>query len=191
MRALLVVMVLVALVLVSSGAAVPLAHSRFERASADHYAITASGVGGFAVRGATYAKAVRYFAGSGLRLTPSFGLNTCALTSKARGLQLIFVSFAGSRGTHTTCTLFFAATVSDPAWHTRNGLRVSDPLVLLRHLFPAAADGAELVGPQFGVPNWSAWWWLTRPPRNGGGTIVTAYVTHGHVAALGLDLVGH
>jgi hypothetical protein len=157
------------------------------------FLITAETVGGLDARpGTTYREALRYFNSSGsARPTASFSVWGCNLISQRAGLAFEFNStsyIVRARTTPATCTGLGRASVSRPAWHTKNGLHVGASLHELRNLFPKTSDEG-LGKPPPGVPNWCAYWVLSAPTIPGPGLF--AYVTHGHIAALGIEFLGH
>jgi hypothetical protein len=142
--------------------------------------------------GTTYRRALRYFESSGsLHPTATFSIWGCNLISRRTGLAFEFNSssyIVRSRATPAGCTGLFGVSVSRPAWHTQNGLHVGASLQERRNLFPKASDEG-LGKPPPGVSNWCAYWVLSAPTIPGPGLF--AYVTRGHIAALGIGFLGH
>ena len=157
------------------------------------FLITAETAGGLEVGpGTTYREALRYFKSTGsLRPTSTFSIWGCNLISPRTGLAFEFNSslyLVRSRATPASCTGLFGVSASRPAWHTQNGLHVGASLQELRNLFPKASDEG-LGKPPPGVSNWCAYWVLSALTIPGPGLF--AYVTRGHIAALGIGFLGH
>jgi hypothetical protein len=166
---------------------------RIAASTHDLFSITPETVGGLKVGpGTSYREALRYFNSSGSpRPTATFSIWGCKLISQRIGLAFEFDStsyIVRTRATPATCTEFGRVSVSRAAWHTKNGLHVGASLHELRNLFPKASDEG-LGKPPPGVPNWCAYWVLSAPTVPGPGLF--AYTTHGHIAALGIEFLGH
>lgn len=165
---------------------------RTTRPSNLSHVIGPNAVGGLPIGGTTsYRQVVRYFARAGLpTFAASFSVWGCTLRSPS-GLAFQFDSLAyiaHRRATAATCTTFGRASLTSSQWHTKNGLRVGASLQTMRNLYPHAFDNG-LGKPPPGVANWCAYWALDAP-RNPGPALF-AYTTHGRIAALGIELIGH
>jgi len=156
--------------------------------------VGANSIAGLQIGPATsYRRTSRYFARMGRRGASSFGPGFCRLRFAKIGLFMTFSSLgAAGVGRPATCTFFANAVLTLPAWRTRNGLRVGASMRLLHRLFPKAFDAGKLSGRHWGIPLGSASWQLTQGSASGQARpILLAYVRMGHVAALGISIVGH
>jgi hypothetical protein len=155
--------------------------------------ISAQRIGGLQIGSATYERAVRQF--GAVRppvVSATFPSGSCRLIYRDLGLGLYFARLdtAQSAGTPATCRFFFSAIVTSSAWQTSNGLRVGEPLRSMLHLFPMAHN-TKLAATGWDEPAGSTWWWLNAPSSQARQAILVAYVKHGRVAGLGVNMVGH
>ena len=157
------------------------------------FIITPESVGGLEVRTATFERAVRTFGPvHPPAVAATFASGSCRLDYRHAGLALYFARLetARSAGTPATCTFFFSAIVTTPAWRTKNGLRVGARLRALLRRFPKAFN-TKLAATGWREPSGSTWWWLIESSRQGRRPILVAYVKHGRVVGLGINMVGH
>jgi hypothetical protein len=144
----------------------------------------------------SYNGVLRHFEKLGLpRPTSSFSVWGCTLRWAKLGLAFEFdgpliVVGKRTRATPSVCTTFGRASVTGPRWRTDTGLRVGTPVAELRSFYSNAFDGG-LGKPPPGVRNWCAYWSLQPVTTPGGGPALFACTTHGRVAALFVELVGH
>ena len=144
----------------------------------------------------SYNGVLRHFEKLGLaRPTSSFSVWGCTLRWPKVGLAFQFdgpliVIGNRTRATPAVCTTFSRATVTGSRWRTTTGLRVGTPVAELRSFYPNDFDQG-LGNPPPGVRNSCAYWALQPVTTPGGGPALFACTTHGRVAALFVELVGH
>jgi len=144
----------------------------------------------------TYNGVLRHFEKLGLsHPISSFSVWGCTLRWPEAGLAFEFdgpliAIGERQRATPRVCIMFGRATVTGSGWQTDTGLRVGTSVAELRSFYPNAFDDG-LGKPPAGVRNWCAYWSLEAPTTPGGGPALMACTTHGRVAALFVEIVGH
>jgi hypothetical protein len=153
------------------------------------FVITPTSVAGVPVGASTTYRAVTHRFGLSnlsVRLLPW----ECRLLFPNVGVGFEFQPLLPTKPTRSACHTFDfgRASVYGRQWHTTRGLHVGASLVALREAYPHATDNG-LGKPPSGVTNWCAYWVIEAPRVP--GPALFAYVTHGHVAALGIEVLGH
>jgi hypothetical protein len=161
-------------------------------------AIAAKRIAGLRIAPETsYRRTLDYFVRAGQHGSSSFTDGLCELRFETIGLSTTFMTLAEGAATPAKCTFFMMAVVTGSRWHTPNGLRVGAPLETMRRLFPRAYRAAKIAGEHRDITTGSTEWWLAnhesavRGLSHAARPVLAAYVKDGHVAALGVTIVGH
>jgi len=140
----------------------------------------------------SYRQTLGYFSHTG-RHGSSFLDGLCRLRFEKIGLSVSFITLAEGTATPAKCKFFPMAVATDSRWHTVNGLHVGATVASMRRKFPRAYNSGKIPGKHWGIPTGSTRWELTDSSSSSHAAhpILVAYVRGGHVAALGIDIVGH
>jgi hypothetical protein len=157
------------------------------------FVIAAERIAGLPIAPETsYRRTLRYFARAGQRGSSSFPDGLCRLRFEKIGLSMTFVTLAADAATPANCKLPMAV-VTGSRWHTANGLPVGATVASMHRLFPRAYNSGKTEGRHWSIPTGSTVWWLGYrvSSSHAARPVLTAYVKDGHVAALGITIVGH